>query len=107
MARSSPSCATTVPHKRIRLSTSTDDGESWIAVVDTAFPNPGAGIEAVVLTTGNWALIYNDTARGRHSLAVSLSDDEGKSWKWTRHVEKREPGGRVVSLSVDHPGLGG
>ncbi len=59
---------------------------------DTAFPNPGAGIEAIRLGTGNWALIYNDTARGRHSLAVSLSDDEGATWKWTRHLERREPG---------------
>ena len=80
------------PHKRIRMSTSSDDGESWSAVVDTPFPNPGAGIEVVLLVTGHWALIYNDSARGRNSLAVSLSDDEGKTWKWTRHVEKCEPG---------------
>jgi predicted neuraminidase len=52
----------------------------------------GAGIEAVRLASGNWALIYNDTARGRHALAVSLSDDEGTSWKWTRHLQRREPG---------------
>lgn len=80
------------PHRRIRMSTSADDGTSWTPVVDTAFPNPGAGIEAVGLVTGNWALVYNDTTKGRHALAVSLSDDEGKSWKWTRHLERREPG---------------
>ena len=80
------------PHKKIRMSTSTDDGESWSPVVDTALPNPGAGIETVVLATGHWALIYNDTTQGRHSLAVSLSDDEGASWKWTRHLEQRQPG---------------
>jgi predicted neuraminidase len=80
------------PHKRIRVSTSADDGESWSPVVDTDFPNPGAGIEALRLNNGHWALIYNDASRGRHSLAVSLSDDEGKSWKWTRHLEKHAPG---------------
>ena len=80
------------PHHRIRKATSTDDGMIWSAVEDTAFPNPGAGIEAVRLGTGNWALIYNDTASGRHSLAVSLSDDEGATWKWTRHIERRGPG---------------
>lgn len=80
------------PHHRIRMSTSADDGESWGEVVDTAFPNPGAGIDVARLTSGNWALVYNDSARGRHSLAVSLSDDEGETWKWTRHVEKHEPG---------------
>ena len=36
-------------------------------------------------------LIYNDLERGRYSLAVSLSDDEGQTWRWTRHLE-RDPG---------------
>ena len=80
------------PHHRIRLSSSSDDGVSWSPVVDSPFPNPGAGIEAIRLANGHWALIYNDLPRGRHSLAVSLSDDEGASWKWTRHVERGEPG---------------
>jgi predicted neuraminidase len=80
------------PHHRIRLSRSCDDGVSWSPVVDSAFPNPGAGIEAIRLTSGRWALIYNDLPKGRHSLAVSLSDDEGESWNWTKHVERTEPG---------------
>jgi predicted neuraminidase len=80
------------PHHRIRLSRSRDDGVSWSPVVDSAFPNPGAGIEAIRLTSGRWALIYNDLPKGRHSLAVSLSDDEGESWNWTKHVERTEPG---------------
>ena len=41
---------------------------------------------------GDWVCIYNDLPSGRHSLAVSLSDDEGRSWKWTRHLERREAG---------------
>jgi predicted neuraminidase len=81
------------PHKKIRMSTSADDGERWSPVVDSAFPNPGAGIEAIRVADGHWALIYNDTTRGRHSLALSLSDDEGVSWKWTRHLERAEPNG--------------
>lgn len=80
------------PHRRIQISKSNDDGMSWTPTMDTTFPNPGAGIEAVRLSTGNWALIYNDLSRGRNSLAVSLSDDEGASWKWTRHVRRRDPG---------------
>ena len=48
------------PHHKIRLSTSRDDGVSWSPVVDSAFPNPGAGIEAIRLANGHWALIYND-----------------------------------------------
>jgi predicted neuraminidase len=80
------------PHHRIRLSSSGDDGVSWSPVVDSPFPNPGAGIEAIRLANGHWALIYNDLPKGRHSLAVSLSDDQGTTWKWTRHVVVAEPG---------------
>ena len=50
------------------------------------------GLDAVRLANGNWLLIYNDTTKGRASLAVSLSDDEGKTWKWTRHLEKHPAG---------------
>jgi hypothetical protein len=37
-------------------------------------------------------LISNDTERGRNSLAVQISDDEGKTWKWKRHLEFGPPG---------------
>jgi predicted neuraminidase len=81
------------PHHRIRLSTSDDAGVSWSPVTDSPLPNPGAGIEAIRLASGRWALVYNDSAAGRHSLAISVSDDEGTSWKWTRHLE-RVPAGQ-------------
>jgi hypothetical protein len=80
------------PPKRLMVSESTDRGMTWSQVRDTDIPNPGSGAEVLGLTNGDWALIYNDTERGRHSLAVSLSDDEGKTWKWTRHLEHNEPG---------------
>lgn len=44
------------------------------------------------LANGHWVLIYNDTQEGRNSLAVSLSTDEGKTWGWTRHLEKHPTG---------------
>ncbi len=75
------------PPKRLHVSTSADDGVTWSPVVDSELPNPGSGAEVIVLREGLWALVYNDTERGRHSLAVSLSDDEGKTWRWTRHLE--------------------
>ena len=76
------------PHKKIRMSTSRDDGQTWSAVTDSTFPNPGAGIEAIRLANGHWALVYNDAARGRHSLAITLSVDEGTTWTSTRHIER-------------------
>jgi arylsulfatase A len=78
--------------KRIRAAESKDGGVTWGTVTATELPNPGSGLDAVRLASGNWLLICNDTVRGRASLAVLLSDDEGKTWKWTRHLEKRETG---------------
>ncbi|MFW6124626.1 MAG: sialidase family protein [Pirellulales bacterium] len=80
------------PRNRIRISESPDEGRTWGPVGEMELPNPGSGLEVIRLENGQWALIYNDTVRGRHSLAVSLSDDEGKTWKWTRHLELVEPG---------------
>ncbi len=75
------------PPKRVLISESRDEGVTWTPAADSDIPNPGAGMEVIALRDGNWAMIYNDTERGRHSLAVALSDDEGKSWKWKRHLE--------------------
>jgi predicted neuraminidase len=54
--------------------------------------NPGSGLELMRAKNGDWLCIYNDLPEGRHSLAVSLSTDEGRTWKWTRHLEQRAPG---------------
>jgi len=80
------------PQNKIRVSESRDEGETWGPVGTIELPNPGSGLDAVRLENGHWALIYNDTVQGRNSLAVSISDDEGKSWKWTRHLEKQPSG---------------
>jgi len=87
------------PPKRLLYSESADGGKTWAPVRDTEIPNPGAGVEVMTLRDGRWVLINNDTERGRHSLAVSLSDDEGKSWKWTRHLERDTPGPDAGSYS--------
>jgi predicted neuraminidase len=74
--------------KRLHVSESTDRGETWSPVRDSDLPNPGAGAEVLVLRNGHWALIYNDLERGRYSLAVSISEDEGRTWGYTRHLER-------------------
>jgi hypothetical protein len=76
------------PPKRLHVSESHDRGETWSAVQDTAFPNPGSGAEVRALANGHWILLYNDLEQGRWSLAVSLSEDEGQTWPWTRHLER-------------------
>ncbi|MCY2952483.1 MAG: exo-alpha-sialidase [Planctomycetota bacterium] len=80
------------PLQRIRVAESKDEGITWGPVGATELPNPGAGIDGVRMADGRWLLVYNDTTRGRNSLAVSLSDDQGRTWKWTRHLERQEKG---------------
>jgi len=81
------------PPKRVLVSESKDGGMTWSTVKDhPQLPNPGAGLELANLSDGDWICIYNDTERGRHSLAVSLSSDEGKTWSKTRHLEKDDSG---------------
>lgn len=80
------------PTDRIRISESKDDGETWSEVTSSELVNPGSGLDAVRLKNGHWILVYNDLEQGRNSLAVSLSTDEGKSWKSTRHLEKQATG---------------
>ncbi|MGL4553192.1 MAG: sialidase family protein [Gemmataceae bacterium] len=80
------------PFKKVRVSESKDGGETWGRVGALDLPNPGSGLDAVRLKSGKWLLIYNDAVKGRNTLAVSLSADEGATWKWTRHLEKQESG---------------
>lgn len=75
------------PPKRLLMAESKDEGITWSPVRDSDLPNPGSGAEVITLADGRWALAYNDTEKGRHSLAISISDDEGRTWKWKRHLE--------------------
>lgn len=80
------------PLKHVRISESRDDGVTWGPVGTIDLLNPGSGLDGLVLASGQWLLVYNDTIRGRASLAVSLSEDEGRTWKWTRHLERASGG---------------
>ncbi len=80
------------PPKRIHYSVSKDNGMTWTPAEDSMLPNPGTSVEAISLRDGRWLMVYNDLESGRHSLAVSMSDDEGASWKWTRHLDRGEKG---------------
>lgn len=77
------------PPKRALVSESHDDGVSWTTAHDSDIPNPGTSLEVIRLRDGNWIMAYNDIESGRYSLAASISDDEGVSWKWKRHLDGR------------------
>ena len=80
------------PPKRLLQSESKDQGRTWSAVTDSVHPNSGTGAELMRLRNGNWLLINNDTEGGRHQLAVSLSNDEGHTWRWKRYLERDNTG---------------
>lgn len=82
---------------RVLMSVSTDDGETWSVARDTELPNPGSSLAVVTLNDGRWALVYNDTDQGRHSLAIAISEDEGRTWPHKRHLELAEPRGGSFS----------
>lgn len=76
---------------RVLRSESKDEGLTWSAARDTDIPNPGSSLEVVGLQDGRWVMVFNDLENGRHSIAVSLSDDEGQTWKWKRHLDVGQP----------------
>jgi len=87
-------------HHLILRSESQDGGMTWSPLKETTLPNPDSGVEAVLLKSGRLAMVYNDLKDGpRDSLAVSLSEDEGNTWPYTRHLERKK-GGRY-----DYPSL--
>ncbi len=90
--------------KRLHISTSKDKGLTWSLVKDSELPNPGSGADIVTLQNGHWVLAYNDTENGRHSLAVSISTNEGKTWEYTRHLEL-DTRGRNIATSSGYPSI--
>ena len=92
------------PPQRLHVSSSKDKGLTWSPVRDSKLPNPGSGADIVTMRNGHWALAYNDTEDGRHSLAVSISTDEGDSWQHTRHLE-RDMRDRQIATSSGYPSI--
>ena len=88
--------------KRLHVSRSRDRGETWSPVEDSILPNPGTGAEVQVLANGHWILVHNDLEQGRYSLAVSISEDEGATWPFTRHLEREQPSTDPQQLGQYH-----
>ena len=92
--------------KRLMISRSADRGETWSPVEDTDLANPGSGAEVLALANSHWVLIYNDLERDRHRLAVSLSEDEGRSWRWTRYLERdADPSSEATRGQYHYPSI--
>ncbi len=73
---------------RIFRSDSRDGGHTWSLAYDTGLPNNNSGIDLVRLPGGALSLVHNPTENlpkyhkgPRTPLVVSLSEDNGESWK--------------------------
>ncbi|MBX7256848.1 MAG: exo-alpha-sialidase [Candidatus Hydrogenedentes bacterium] len=77
---------------RALMSTSNDNGDTWSFARDTDIVNPGSSLAVCGLKDGRWVMVYNDSEADRRSLAAMMSDDEGKTWKWSRHLDRTESG---------------
>ena len=80
------------PPNRVIRAESKDDGVTWSTPTYTDIPNPRSSMEVTSLRDGLWVLVCNDTERDRYSLLVAISDDEGQTWKWHRHLERDTSG---------------
>lgn len=110
--------------QRIATSTSTDGGMTWSMVQDhQGLFDPGVGSDLAELPNGNWVFVHNDNQFGRSSLTVALSEDEGETWTYRRHIgmDTRESaasfhypaiitnaaGEILITYTVDYPGSDG
>lgn len=90
-----------VSPKRVVYSSSNDEGLTWSNTIKTDIYNPGSSVDAITLQDGQWLMINNDLEEGRYRLAVTISDDEGATWKWKRYLEYEPKGeGRFSYPSV-------
>jgi alpha-L-rhamnosidase len=68
---------------------SADFGRTWSKLGSSGLPNPNSGIDAVVLKDGRCLLVYNPTRLFRTNLDVTVSKDQGKTWRHLLRLENR------------------
>lgn len=74
----------------IMESNSYDNGKSWSLIEPMELPNPNSGLDGLVLADGRSIIVYNDSIKGRGSLSLALSVDQGHSWLKVLNLENEE-----------------
>jgi predicted neuraminidase len=110
-----------LPPKRMTVATSADEGRSWSVARDTELFNPGSSVAVLRLVDDRWLLVFNDTERGRHRMALAVSEDEGRTWRHERYLDRvpegeggfgypfaiQSRGGTIhITYSIQLPGQG-
>jgi predicted neuraminidase len=83
---------------RIYISHSRDFGRTWTAPARTPLPNNNSSVQCIRLHTGELALAFNPLSHNddpektvwqldRHPLTFAISEDEGETWPWMRHID--------------------
>lgn len=90
---------------RLHASASFDLGRSWTRLTRTELPNNNSAAQAIQLSGGTLALVYNDATLERdqfrwvgegekrrkkavrHPLSLALSEDDGRTWTYRRDVQ--------------------
>jgi predicted neuraminidase len=70
-------------------SDSADDGQSWCPAYPTALPNNNSGVAVAALGDGRLLLAWNPVSGdwgARTPLRLSLSDDNGQTWRTLRDL---------------------
>jgi len=93
---------------RIYRAVSTDGGRTWSPATPTELPNNNSGIDVVKLTDGRLVLVYNPVAENwgpRTPLVLSLSEDEGNTWRPLLTLEDGEGEFSYPTVIQTHDGL--
>lgn len=84
---------------------SSNKGKTWRAQRDTNLPDPACNAEAIVYTTKkdgyarNRLLFINaHSANSRQNLVLSISYDDGRTWKFKKCIEKGASGYSSITI---------
>jgi predicted neuraminidase len=97
-------------NSNIAWSLSNDTGRTWTAPQYIDLPNPGAGINALLLSGNRVLLVYNDSKYSRERLALAISSvEEPTSYGNTdqhrkKNKKKKNQTWRRVVILEDTPG---
>jgi len=74
--------------RKIHFSSSHDGGVHWDGVSATDLPNPDAGISGLRLSDGRLLIAFNDSAKNRSNITLSIASGHGDASKRIALIEQ-------------------